>query len=109
LKEIGIQVLFASRNPGENHHFSYAEINQNMVNACKLIVNTTPIGTFPALEEKPDFPTEFLSTAHFVVDLIYNPEQTRLLRESAEKGAITLNGLSMLREQAMQSWKIWNA
>jgi shikimate dehydrogenase len=108
LKEIGIQVLFASRNPGENHQFSYAEINQNMVNACKLIVNTTPIGTFPALEEKPDFPTEFLSTAHFVVDLIYNPEQTRLLRESAEKGAITLNGLSMLREQAMQSWKIWN-
>lgn len=109
LKEIGIQVLFASRNPSENHHFSYADINQNMVNACKMIVNTTPIGTFPALEEKPDFPTEFLSAAHFVVDLIYNPEQTRLLRESAEKGAITLNGLSMLREQAMHAWKIWNA
>lgn len=108
LKNIGLDVIYASRNPKSSHEFSYGDINIHMVNACKMVVNCTPVGTFPDIEAKPDFPTEFLTPDHFVVDLIYNPAQTRLLREAAEKGAITLNGYSMLQEQALKAWEIWN-
>jgi shikimate dehydrogenase len=108
LKNIGLNVIFISRNPKGENQFSYADVNQNMVNACKMIVNCTPIGTFPNVDEKPDFPTEFITENHFVVDLIYNPEKTRLLQEAEQKGAIILNGYSMLKEQALRAWEIWS-
>ncbi|MFN5418010.1 MAG: shikimate dehydrogenase family protein [Flavobacteriia bacterium] len=107
LKQIGLNVIFISRNPQAEDQFSYSEINENMVNACKMIVNCTPIGTFPNVTEKPDFPTEFLTQNHFVVDLIYNPEKTMLLKEAEAKGAMILNGYSMLKEQALKAWDIW--
>jgi shikimate dehydrogenase len=108
LKNIGLNVIFISRNPQGENQFSYVDINQNMVNACKMIVNCTPLGTFPNVDEKPDFPTEFITKNHFVVDLIYNPEKTKFLQEAEAKGAIILNGKSMLKEQAMKAWEIWN-
>lgn len=107
LTNIGVDVIFISRNPEDENQFSYEDINENMVNACKMIVNCTPVGTFPNVELKPDFPTEFITADHFVVDLIYNPEKTRLLREAEAKGAIILNGHSMLKEQALRAWEIW--
>lgn len=109
LKKIGLEVIFASRNPTESNQFSYDSINNYMVNACKMIVNCTPIGTFPNTTEKPDFPTELLSDKHLVVDLIYNPEKTQLLQEAEAKGALVLNGYSMLKEQAKKAWEIWNS
>jgi shikimate dehydrogenase len=108
LKSIGVEVLFITRNPRESNHFSYKEVNQNMLNACKLIVNCTPLGTHPNVDEKPDFPTEFLTPDHLVVDLIYNPSKTRLLQEAENQGASILNGYSMLQEQALKAWEIWN-
>jgi shikimate dehydrogenase len=108
LKSIGVEVLFITRNPRERNHFSYKELNENMLKACKLIVNCTPLGTHPNVEEKPDFPTDFLTSDHLVVDLIYNPSKTRLLQESENQGASILNGYSMLQEQALKAWKIWN-
>ena len=109
LKNIGLEVIFASRNPTESNQFSYDSINEYMVNACKMIVNCTPIGTFPNATEKPDFPTELLTDKHLVVDLIYNPEKTQLLQEAEAKGALVLNGYSMLKEQAKKAWEIWNS
>lgn len=109
LENIGLGVLFISRSPKEENQFSYTDINQNMVSACHLIVNCTPIGTFPKIEERPDFPTQFLTKNHFVVDLIYNPEKTRLLHEAEKQGAMILNGYSMLKEQALRAWEIWNS
>lgn len=109
LKNIGLEVIFASRNPTESNQFSYDSINEYMVNACKMIVNCTPIGTFPNTTEKPNFPTELLTEKHLVVDLIYNPEKTQLLQEAEAKGALILNGYSMLKEQAKKAWEIWNS
>jgi shikimate dehydrogenase len=109
LKSIGVEVLFISRNPVGKNQFSYEEINQHMVNACKIVVNCTPVGTFPDLEACPTFPFEFLSEDHLVVDLIYNPQKTKFLRVAEENGASILNGYSMLQEQALKAWDIWNS
>jgi shikimate dehydrogenase len=108
LKNIGLSVIFISRNPKNNSEFGYESINENMVNACKMIVNCTPVGTFPDVDAKPNFPTDLISDKHLVVDLIYNPEKSRLLQESEKQGAIVLNGYSMLQEQAKKAWEIWN-
>ncbi len=106
LKNIGLDVLFISRTP-ESNQFSYEQINENMIKAYKMIVNCTPIGTSPNIDEKPNFPTEFLTENHFVIDLIYNPEKTTFLKEAEAKGAIILNGYSMLKEQALKAWELW--
>ena len=108
IKKIGLDVIFISRNPKSSNEFGYDSINENMVNACKMIVNCTPIGTFPEVEAKPNFPTELIGDKHLVVDLIYNPEKSLLLKESEKQGAIILNGYSMLQEQAKKAWEIWN-
>ncbi len=108
LKNIGLDVIFISRNPKNINEFGYDTINENMVNACKMIVNCSPVGTFPDVDSKPNFPTALISDKHLVVDLIYNPEKSLLLKESEKQGAIILNGYSMLQEQAKKAWEIWN-
>jgi shikimate dehydrogenase len=107
-RSIGVDVIYASRNPQKKNEFSYEAINEHMLRACKVVVNCTPVGTFPNIDETPVFPFTFLTSDHLAIDLIYNPEQTLFLRESAENGATTLNGLSMLKEQAMKAWEVWN-
>ena len=79
-----------------------------MLNACKLIVNCTPIGTFPNIDECIEFHFKYLTEAHLVIDLIYNPQKTKFLSEAEKNGATILNGESMLKEQALKSWEIWN-
>lgn len=107
-ESIGVDVIWISRSPKNDLEFSYDSINEHMLRACKVIINCTPVGTFPAIDACVPFPFEFLTPDHLVIDLIYNPEQTKFLRESANAGATTLNGLSMLREQALKAWQIWN-
>jgi shikimate dehydrogenase len=108
-KSLGIDVIFISRNPEKENQFGYDEINEHMLKACKVIVNCTPVGTFPKIEDCIPFPFEYLSQDHLVVDLIYNPKQTVFLRKSKEFGATTLNGESMLHQQALKAWEIWNS
>ena len=109
-KQIGIDVLYISQNPnGRNKHFSYSEINEHMVNACKVIVNCTPVGTFPNIEDCIDFPFQHLTIDHLVIDLIYNPAKTKFLEKAEKNGATILNGESMLKEQALKSWEIWTS
>ncbi|MDX1651535.1 MAG: shikimate dehydrogenase [Brumimicrobium sp.] len=109
LKSLGIEVSYLSRNQTGVNIFSYEDANAHMVNAFKMIVNTTPVGMFPAVGEKPTFPVGLCGEDHFVVDLIYNPEETVFLKEASEAGADTMNGLSMLKHQADKAWEIWNA
>ncbi|PHR46715.1 MAG: shikimate dehydrogenase [Fluviicola sp.] len=109
LKNLGVEVKFLSRNPSVENEFSYDDANELMVDAFKLIVNCTPIGTAPNVDEMPKFPIQFVNEDHLVIDLIYNPEQTKFLRIAKENGADTLNGLSMLQHQALKAWEIWNA
>ena len=109
LQKIGLNVIYASRNPHYADEFAYESINEHMLKACKMIVNCTPVGTFPDVDAKPDLPTQFITPEHFVADLIYNPEKTRLLQEAEAQGAIVMNGHSMLKEQALKAWEIWNS
>lgn len=108
LENLGIDVIYISRNPKGENQFGYDEVNEHMLKACKLVVNTTPIGTSPQIEKCPDFPFEFLSNEHFVVDLIYNPLKTKFLQRSEEMGAAILNGQPMLEQQALKAWSIWS-
>ncbi len=108
-KSLGIDVIFISRNPENENQFGYNDINEHMLRACKVIVNCTPVGTYPNLEDCIPFPFEYLTQDHLVVDLIYNPVQTVFLKKSKEFGATTLNGESMLHQQALKAWEIWNS
>lgn len=108
LKKIGLNVIWISRNP-QNGEFPYDAINEHMLRACKVVVNCTPLGTFPDVDACVPFPFEYLTESHLCIDLIYNPEETKFLRESRIHGAATLNGLSMLKEQANKAWEIWNS
>ncbi len=106
--KIGIDCIYIVRNPKNDYEFSFSEVNQYMLNACKLLVNCTPVGTFPDVNECFDIPFEFLTDEHLCIDLIYNPEKTLFLQKAEENGASILNGNSMLHEQALKSWEIWN-
>jgi shikimate dehydrogenase len=105
LESLGIDVAFLTRNPTEAKQYSYDEANEYMMNAFKLIVNTTPLGTFPNTEEIPPIPTNYFTADHLVIDLIYNPEKTKLLRLAEQGGADILNGYSMLQLQALKAWE----
>lgn len=107
-QHIGLDVINVSRTPSLEKEFGYDDINQHMVRACKVIVNCTPIGMYPYVNDCLPFPFEFLTSEHLVVDLIYNPEKTRFLENAEVHGAVILNGASMLREQALRAWEIWN-
>lgn len=108
LRNLGIQVNFLSRNEPEGQQFSYEQVNEAMLSACKLIVNCTPVGMFPAMNACPLPSLQGIGSSHLVVDLIYNPEETLLLKEAKSRGAATLNGLPMLKAQALKSWELWN-
>ena len=105
LSQLGIQFKEVSRNPKDNQ-LSYAEAAE----AAKehyLIINTTPAGTFPHINEMPPLPLLYIGQKHLVYDLIYNPAETALLKKCREKGAQTKNGLEMLQLQAEKAWQIW--
>ncbi len=110
LKRTGVDVFYATTSNKKNTNtFFYNEINERMMQAFKLIINTTPLGLFPNVNEAPNLPYHLFTDKHLAYDLIYNPEQTLFLKQAKEKGAITINGLSMLQLQAEKSWEIWNS
>jgi shikimate dehydrogenase len=87
---------------------NYSQLNEQIISDNLLIINTTPVGTFPDTEKCPDIPYKFLSSNHLLFDLIYNPAETKFLRLGREAGATILNGAHMLELQAEKSWEIWN-
>jgi len=72
-----------------------------------LIINATPLGTYPETETFPPIPYQYISDKHFLFDLVYNPEITKFLEKGKEKGATVKNGLEMLQQQALKSYEIW--
>jgi shikimate dehydrogenase len=109
LKGLGIQYYFVSREKKNLPNcLTYSELNEGVFNACKLIVNTTPVGMYPNVEEAPALPYQFFTPQHLAYDLIYNPTETRFMQLAAQQGAHTVNGLNMLYSQAEAAWKIWN-
>jgi shikimate dehydrogenase len=87
---------------------SYEEINTTGFSPYSIIINTTPVGMFPNVNECLELPYSTIESRHIFIDLIYNPEETLFLKNARLKGASTYNGLKMLHEQAEASWRIWN-
>ncbi|MDZ4664956.1 MAG: shikimate dehydrogenase [Bacteroidota bacterium] len=108
LKQLNVEVFFASTSKKRQGTFPYEALNERLFNACKFIINTTPVGMFPNINECPSIPYECFSPQHLVYDLIYNPEETLFLQKAKAQGATIINGLSMLHLQAEKSWEIWN-
>lgn len=107
LKNLGIDCFFASRSLSGKNVLSYDILNGEAMKQFRLIVNTTPLGTFPDTDEYPKIPYHYLTTDHLLYDLIYNPSETAFLKKGKKQGATTLNGLGMLKLQAEASYKIW--
>ncbi len=85
-----------------------SEENKKIIDKYNLIINCSPIGTYPKTTEIPNIPISLITNKHIVYDLIYNPVKSELLKQSEEKGAKVINGYQMLKIQAKESWKIWN-
>lgn len=107
LKELEIEYKFVSRSSG-NDRLKYEDLSEEIIRDHKVIINTTPVGTFPDVEKYPKFPIQYLTNKHLVYDLIYNPGTTQLLALAKEQGATVKNGLKMLELQAESAWNIWN-
>ena len=107
LEQMNIEPLFVSRNPRAGQ-ISYEQIDASLIESHKLIINCTPIGTHPKIDEAPQIPYDLINSGHFLFDLIYNPEETLFLAEGKKKGATLQNGYFMLEQQAEKSWNIWN-
>ncbi|GEO09162.1 shikimate dehydrogenase family protein [Segetibacter aerophilus] len=109
LEELGINYYFVSRkNNEEKNSVSYKELTKEIVEESKLIINTTPLGMYPQVDSCPDIPYQFLTTDHYLFDLVYNPGETLFLKKGASMGAAIKNGADMLIIQAEESWNIWN-
>lgn len=107
LKELDIAACFVSRRPSPGRYV-YAELTADVIKDHRLIVNASPVGTFPKEKEAPDIPYQFLDKRHLLYDLVYNPAETLFLRLGKQRGAAIKNGYDMLVGQAEASWAIWN-
>ena len=109
LKILKIKYLFVSRSKKNKNYINYNEISKEIINKHNLIINCTPLGTFPEINQIPQIPISLITNRHIVYDLIYNPSKSLLLKRCEENGAKIINGYQMLENQAMESWKIWNS
>ena len=110
LRQRGIPYQLVSRNPLKGDYVygtTGALLTPEVIKDHALIINTTPLGTYPDIEAAPALPYDAITSGHLLIDLIYNPEETRFLREGRLRGAHTCNGLTMLHSQAEASWQIW--
>jgi len=107
LRKLNLDYDFVSRTPSE-YQLSYDELTKELFSEYHIIINTTPLGTFPNVDDCPPLDYSLFTENHIAFDLIYNPEETKFLRLAKEKGAITKNGYDMLVFQAEKAWKIWN-
>lgn len=106
LKKLQIPYQFVSRKTDGN--FNYESLTEAIIQEHQIIINCTPLGTHPNIEDCPSIPYRAITNKHLLYDLIYNPEETTFLKKGKQNGAITCNGLKMLELQANKSWQIWH-
>jgi len=104
LKNRGILPTVVSRSKGD---ISYSEIDKEVMKEHLLVINCTPLGTHPNVDNCPDLPYDQVTEEHLFYDLVYNPEKTLFLKKGQESRAKIMNGLPMLIGQAEAAWKIW--
>ena len=107
LEDMGLECNSVSRRPDEGD-FTYEELTPEDIWEHSIIVNCTPLGMYPKIDDAPEIPYESITPEHVLFDMIYNPEETVFLKHGRKRGATTINGLKMLERQAEESWRIWN-
>ncbi len=108
-RTMAIPYRFVSRQPTADEQITYAEMGEVLDHGRAVIVNATPLGTFPKVDALPPVPIDRLGAQHLIFDLVYNPPETLLLRQARARGCTVQNGLEMLHLQAEKAWAIWNA
>ena len=107
LQSLGLETMYVSRTK-KRHAMTYEEVTPEIIQAYNVIVNCTPLGMYPHIEEYPKLPYEAMDNHHLLYDLLYNPDETLFLKKGKAQGATVKNGLEMLLLQAFASWEIWN-
>ena len=109
LKKMGIPFLLVSRNPAQHAGvIDYSSICKELLEQYTIIINCSPVGMSPLVLEKPAIPYEFITSQHYLYDLVYSPAETLFLLEGSSRGAVVKNGFDMLVFQAEENWAIWN-
>ncbi len=109
LEQMSIDFKVVARNPKTDKEIKWESlINKDFIDT-NIVINTTPIGMYPNVNEFPQIPYEVFSRFHLVYDLIYNPPETQFLIKAKEYDTVTKNGFEMLNIQANKAWEIWNA
>ena len=108
LKQLRIDFVIVSRHKKENQ-LGYEDVGEDTIKEHQIIINTTPLGMYPNVDQDPPIPYDALSSQHLLYDLTYNPPKTKFLRQGEAKGAQIINGYEMLVAQAEESWRIWNS
>ena len=108
LKKLNIEYYYVSRKASKHVNFTYDSLTENIIKDHSIIINCTPLGTFPDVNDSPNIPYKGITSNHILFDLIYNPEETKFLKTGKSFGAKSINGLEMLKFQAEKSWSIWD-
>jgi shikimate dehydrogenase len=111
LTDLGIPYQLVSRRAKKGKQLSYAQLHRqpDLLEDYRLIINTTPLGTYPEVMAAPDLPYHVLDCRYYLYDLVYNPPLTIFLQAGLQRGAATKGGLHMLQLQAEKAWEIWNS
>lgn len=105
LDSLEMQYTLVSRNSGANQ-ISYDQLSDELISSSKLIINATPLGMYPKIDGIPQINYSAIGSSHFLFDLIFNPDETKFMREGRVRGAVVKNGYQMLVEQAEAWWSI---
>ena len=109
LRKLGIECSIVSRTIHNESLLTYNDLDKKLINGHTLIINTTPLGLYPRVDDCPAIPYGFIGSQHLLYDLVYNPVKSLFLKKGEERGAVIKNGEEMLIIQAEESWKIWNS
>lgn len=108
LGKLGIDFISASIEELKENETRYEDVDEKIIAEHLLIINATPLGTFPDVEKFPPVPYQYITERHLLFDLVYNPETTMFMKKGEERGATVKNGYEMLMQQALKSYEIWN-
>jgi shikimate dehydrogenase len=108
LKQLGITHSYVSRASSNAANYTYDTLSEAIIKEHQIIINCTPLGTHPNVNDYPKIPYDAISKTHILFDLIYNPQETKFLSIGKQKGATICNGLNMLELQAEKAWEIWS-
>jgi len=107
LRKLGIEFIIVSRKKNKSI-LSYDELNNDIIQQHQIIINTTPLGTYPNILDSPNIPYQYLTKQHYLFDMVYNPSITTFMNKGLQQNCFVKNGYEMLVIQAEENWKIWN-